>query len=607
MKQLIRILYCPLLGIASAMSFVIGQDGYLGKSDIPASSTSLLWTALALCFAFIFHYVWQKKAYKLCGLHIVFGLLFGLLNALMNHLFAYDQWDALLSPLPLFILLVRGVLQGLPMICLLSLIDGVLHSPFGNSFQLWKGFYKHSLLYYMLIMIVGWLPYLIVFFPGSLSWDFAEMGAQFFGLRPMNNWHPVFATWLFGSCIWLGRLFSSDTLGVFLFIAMQTLVLAYALASTVQFIQKRSTTFGIITLLFFTLCPLFGGYAQLVCKDTLYSAFILLFTLECTKILLGDYKNIWHSSLRLCVWALMACLLRSNGLYVILPMAILFCLFGVKRTTRIACCTTLTVALSLVFTFNNWLIPSLGIPDATSSGIYSVCFQQTARVLRDHPESISSENYVEIDRVLEANKIGELYEPWISDPVKFTFRYFGKGADIEKEMLANYKETWLDMMGQYPLDYAESFFASNMSYYTFLPKFEGETFHQQAGNRFIFESHTIGEDPLHVHAKQVPQWGKLREYLAMFARGWRHIPILSLFYVCALYVWLLVGVAISILRQKRYQILLLYIPALLSLGVCMLSPVNDCIRYFLPIIFMTPLLYVVGIAPKQGDEHEKTV
>lgn len=61
------------------------------------------------------------------------------------------------------------------------------------------------------------------------------------------------------------------------------------------------------------------------------------------------------------------------------------------------------------------LIPALGIPDETASGIYSVCFQQSARVLRDHGDTVTPEEYAEIDRVLDAEKLPELYETNISD------------------------------------------------------------------------------------------------------------------------------------------------------------------------------------------------
>ena len=87
--------------------------------------------------------------------------------------------------------------------------------------------------------------------------------------------------------------------------------------------------------------------------------------------------------------------------------------------------------------------------------------------------------------------------------------------------------------------------------------------------------------------------------LALFARGWRHIPVLGMLYACALYTWTLVGAAVSLCRQKRWRMLAAFLPALLSLGVCMLSPVNDYFRYFLPIVAMT--LPLLGAASRKEE------
>ena len=41
LHQSVKGAFCILLGILSAMSFVIGQSGYVGMSELPAASTSL--------------------------------------------------------------------------------------------------------------------------------------------------------------------------------------------------------------------------------------------------------------------------------------------------------------------------------------------------------------------------------------------------------------------------------------------------------------------------------------------------------------------------------------------------------------------------------------
>ena len=600
---------CILLSIFSSLSFVIGQDNYVGMSELPTSSTSYLFTALAILFAILYYFVHCQKKVEVSPWHIIFGVIFGILNTFMNHLFAYDQWNSLLSPIPLLIIIVKSLFQALPMISLLSYMDFLLQkgtfikNTENNvlpiiSKKLNSIFNKYPKLFCFVLFIVCWSPYLIIYYPGTVSWDLSEMFAQFQNIEPMNTWHSVFTTWIFSACMLIGRCFANDNIGAFLYTLLQTLCLANALSSCIFFIKKQGANdkFLVFSILFFALCPLFPGYAQFISKDTLYVAFMLLFLIESINIFILANKNSkikLNNYVKLALFALLTCLIRNNGIYVVLPSAVLFCIFANTGIIRLLGSITLGFVIGIVVLFNQVIVPYLGIEDATTSGIYSVCFQQSARVLRDESELVTDNEYNEINKILHAEKLGELYEPWISDPVKYTFKFFGTGKEIESKVISNYIPTWKNMFLRFPLSYAESFFAGNMSYYTFLPKIEGETYNNQAGNRLVFETYLMTGDSRHVKTEQIAQFDSLRTIIAIIARGFRHIPILSMLYCCAFYTWLLVACAISVIRQKNYRTLLAFLPSLFSLGVCMLSPVNDYFRYFLPIVVMTiPLISI---------------
>lgn len=202
--------------------------------------------------------------------------------------------------------------------------------------------------------------------------------------------------------------------------------------------------------------------------------------------------------------------------------------------------------------------------------------------------------------MLDAEKLPELYETNISDPVKFTFRYAGQGAAVEKEALKRYFQTWKKMAAEYPLSYAEAFFGGSTGYYAFIPKIEGPSYNNQAGNRLMFETYELGDDPGYVHTRQIGFLSKARTLLAAYARGWRRIPLLSLLY-CMRRVYVAAGGRGAVSGPRRqWRRLAAFLPALLSLGVCMLSPVNDYFRYFLPIAAMTfPL---IGFALRDKEE-----
>lgn len=584
--------FCILLGVLSAMSFAISPENYAGMSAVPAAATSYLWSALAACFAWALYQVFCKKGEKLHALSAVFALLFGVVNAFGGHLFAYDSWN--LGLLQLCLLLLKAFGQSIPMAAFFTWLHALVrggaftrpHAPDAllPKGKLWTWIARHEIPAAMIILILCWSPYLIAFYPGTVCWDLGEMVAQFFGQAGMDTWHPVFTTWVMGSCVWLGRLLGSDNLGAALFTLLQTLALSYALSRALKALRTHglNRAFRWCAFLFFALVPIWGGYAQFISKDTLYTATLLLFTLNVMEAVQGGSRR---TAAELFLWGLLSCLLRSNGLYVVAPTALAVMVFCRPRHVLIP---ALAGCVAGALVFSNVLIPALGIRDETASGIYSVCFQQSARTLRDHADTVTPEEYAEIDLVLDAANLPDLYEPWISDPVKYTFRQYGQGAQAEKEALGRYRETWLSMLKKYPLTYAESFFAGNVSYYAFTPKMEGKTYNNQAGNRLVFETYELGDsrgyDPRFLDTTQVAALQPVRTLLALFARGWRHIPLLSLLYACASYTWLLVGAGLSCVRRKQWKKLIAFLPALLTLGVCMLSPVNDYFRYFLPAV-----------------------
>ena len=597
--------FCIAMGIACAMAFVIGQENYVGMSHMPASSTSLLWGALGLLFARLFWAVFVQKKLRPRPVHGVFGLLFGVVNYFGTTLFAYDSWGFLNSPLAWGGAAIQWIGQGLPMMAALTLADDFLQKGSLTAkgaerearFPRLRRFYEeHTTLCCAALFGLCWSPYLLVYFPGSLSWDIGEMLAQFFGLRVLGTWHPVFLTWVTGSFLWLGRLLGSDSLGMGLFMLAQAAVFALALGYTVQAMRRMGANAALqgAAVCFFALVPIWGAYAQFICKDTLYAAVLLLFTVETLLLLRGKTENHPRFWIRYGAWALFTCLFRNNGLYVIVPAAIILLSVGLRGKPRLWAAVTLGCAVLCATLFSAVLLPGLGVRDETAGGIYSVAFQQSARVLRDHGDTVTPEEYAEIDKVLDAENLPEKYEPWISDPVKYTLKQYGQGAVKEKEALAQYRKTWLAMLGKYPVIYLEAFVAGNSAYYAFTPKMEGETYNNQAGNRFVFETHPQTATHLDVHLSHLPGTEGLRTLLAAFARGWRHIPLLSLLLTCAAYTWALVAAGISIGR-RRWRDLAGFAPALFSLAVCLLSPVNDYFRYFLPIVAMTlPLLTFAG-------------
>ena len=600
-KRLWAAIACMGLGIFCAKAFVINPELYIGLSTVPPATTDYLWSFVAIVFAALFYHVLARRRYMPRAGEWIFGFCFGFANYFGTTLFAYDSWAFVNTALPLVNVVFKCLGQALVMVAALSWITAGLNARDCSTVSArpprflarCAGFYRaRTTLCCSLLLLLCWLPYLLFFYPGTVIWDLSEMAAQFFGLAEMTAWHSVFTTWVFGGLVWLGRQLGSDNIGICLYMLGQSVLLAYALGRSVAYIRRCgiSWLWQAAALAFFGLIPFWGSYAQLVGKDTVYTATLLLFTLQ--TLTLAESRDGAPRPRSLAAYgitALLCCLWRNNGLYVVLPTALCAVLFLVRGWQRLRVGAPLAAAVLAAFLFNQALVPALGIADNTASGVYSVCFQQTARTVRDHGAELTQRERTEIDHILDLDSIGRIYEPWISDPVKHTFRQFGQGAEVEKEALARYREIWLSMLKKYPVSYLQAFMANNSGYYAFTPMYIGLTFNQQPGMRHqLFAFSLEGEGQL--NPIQPEAFAPARRLITAVADRMRTLPVLSWLYLCPVYTWLLVAAGIALAHRRRWRDLACFLPALMSFAVCLLSPVNDYFRYFLPIIAMTPAL-----------------
>lgn len=599
-----KLLCCAVSGVLCAKAFSINPQLFIGKGATPAESTDYLWTFMALVLAALFYECFIRRGLRPRIGEVLFGLLFGVLNYFGTTLFAYDSWAFVGVTLSVPTVVLKCLGQGVTMMAVLTLLARLLTSapskPEAPRLPSVLGglrrFYAlHTASACLLLFFLCWLPYLLVYYPGTVISDMAWMFEQFEGIKPMTTWHSVFTTWVFGGCIRLGRLLSGDNLGCLLYMLLQTLALGWALARTVQLARRLGVCWKwqLAILAFYAVMPIWGVYCTMLGKDTLFTATLLLLLVETIEWSRGLRPFGARQWLGYGLLALLACLWRNNGLYIVAPSLLAFVLVLGRGRQRLWPGSILTAVLFAVYALNHLLVPALGIVDNTPSGIYSVCFQQTARTVRDHGGELTQDERAEIDRVLDLDTIAALYEPWISDPVKYTYRQFGQGADIEKEALERYRSTWFSMLKKYPLTYIQAFMAGNRGYYAFTPKYTGITYSQQAGMRFFFTSYWIeGEGQL--HSEQPPALDGLRIKTAELVNRLRTVPIIQMLFTCPLYTWLLIAAGIALAHKRRYRELALFTPAAFCFATCLLSPVDDYFRYFLPIVAMSvPLLCCV--------------
>lgn len=431
-----------------------------------------------------------------------------------------------------------------------------------------------------------WMPYLLICYPGSVTYDGMYQLEQYFGVTQATNHHPWLSTVLMGSIVRLGADLEH---GVFLYILFQSLVCAASFAAICYQIWKQTDSrfWAGVALAFFIIVPSWGAYAQMFVKDTLFNGFFAAFFL-CVILLIQSKgqcgRFIWVG---LFLFGLLSTLQRNNGLYITVPT--LLCLVAVIRTGkgRVALAALATGLLGVYLCWNQLLLPALGVAPGSVREMLSIPFQQTARYVVEYGGELTREEIAVIDQVLDYEVLLTQYDPQVSDPIKDT--YHGT-----PDTLKEYFKLWFSCGLRHPGCYVEA--ALNNMFGYFWPGYRYGSF---GGNYFQMQPPLhggAGAEFLHPNAVQAVDYA---------GRLWGSTPGLMYLNAPAAFCWLLILCTVALVRKKAVCALAGTLPVWITLGICCVSPVNGLVRYALPIMAVMPLLLLftyTALLDKRNEE-----
>lgn len=430
------------------------------------------------------------------------------------------------------------------------------------------------------VLLICYIPYLYIYFPGSVNSDSVDQLTMYFGFSEMTNHHPFLSSLLMGWFVELGMKLGDGSLGIFMYVLMQTLVLAFAFAYTLGTMikWKLSEKLAIVCLAFYGLTPFWGGYAQLVIKDTLYTAVLVLFVTAFLDCLVE--KNVISNAkvLALILLGILPALLRNNGIYVVVISLFGGMIFSWKKCTRGAFIKSLVVCIVFWLVWGNIALPLFQVKDGSIREMLSIPFQQTARYIQEYADEVTEEERLAIDTVLDYEWVQDMYTSYGADPVKNTY----KEPENEGEALANYFKHWLLMFFKHPTVYLEATIAN--SYYYYCANVSGSLEGIYVDE--IYENTYSEQFGLVVPQKHM----KAREYLSELLVTIQETPVLRLLLSEGFYTYILMGMMGFFIYAKKKRFIVGLLPNILGVLVCIASPVLGSFRYYLPVIACTCIL-----------------
>lgn len=241
----------------------------------------------------------------------------------------------------------------------------------------------------VLVLLVAWLPYLVVFFPGLPSTDASHQMAQFFGVAGLllDTHFPYFVSLVHGGLHSLGCLVEpGGYLGLFLMMLLQVALGLFAFSVIVSWIGSLGMPrwFVLLALAFFALFPLVPVYMVTIGKDTLHAELLALLVFQLLMLSVRrDARELPFgallSPLAVGVNALLIALTRNGSILVVL-VALLVCAIAFRRGG-------LAVAgagvLALFCAWQLVALPAMGVQSEGSREMLSMPAQVVASHVRD--------------------------------------------------------------------------------------------------------------------------------------------------------------------------------------------------------------------------------
>lgn len=284
------------------------------------------------------------------------------------------------------------------------------------------------------IVFLGWIPYMVIYWPGFIFGDSLSSLSQAMGWTALSNHFPVVYT-IYLKC-WLkfaGILGLGNTIGVGMSSICQSVLMSLGFGLLARWVVVRGgvrPVAGIAIALVFSLTPYIATYGIALWKDPLFSSAVLVFSM-----CLADYawsrgeiaqRKSWITLLL--ISSLVMVFFRNNGVYILFGALVLLAIFLIakprlryaKGSGRVIGCMA---AVLLVFGIVTGPVYSFGgVTPSEASESVGIPLNQMARVVAlDGEMSESDREYM--NSIYPLGEYKSTYTPCCTDNLKWALGF----------------------------------------------------------------------------------------------------------------------------------------------------------------------------------------
>ncbi|MBQ1604184.1 MAG: hypothetical protein II091_00435 [Lachnospiraceae bacterium] len=197
-------------------------------------------------------------------------------------------------------------------------------------------------------IVLAWLPYYLIYYPGTANEDSIIQIMEFFHVRSYINdlsavqganifitdHHPYILTMIFGAFSKLGLALGNITIGFAIYIVIHFAFQAAVFTVVLGYLRRigwgeKAVKAARMVIMFVPIYPL---YAICMLKDNIYSAFVLLVAIGLIEIIRTAGEVLNQKKFLLYMWLVISCMMLTKvyGKYVMAVLAVV-CLIWYRK------------------------------------------------------------------------------------------------------------------------------------------------------------------------------------------------------------------------------------------------------------------------------------
>ena len=530
----------------------------------------------------------------------IIALFFSQFVTIEGSFYHVHSWALCFSSLTAFLTwIVRSIVYGYVFYKILLGITCILENNQTTS----ASGYKFNYPKWLILIVCVRLFALLLFYPLVFGFD-AAVGLRTFMDHDCAtcNHHPYFVQLIHALFFSIGKGIGHLSVGFNLLALLSILFSCSFILYGIRLMQhaQLSRRLLIAFAITYALFPLYPYLSINPTKDGLFAYTFLLYLFTLYELYITESKCL-HNKRYLFLHnatILLLCLTRHQGIYIVFVECAILLLYYKSNWNKILLMTI--PSLCLVSAYNKVLLPFLNVEPSGKQEVYGTFFQQTAYYLQQHPDDITHNELLAINKVLDSDSIVAKYEFDKTDPVKNGYKYnpwyrlfYGAPSIFrhidhshEAEDLKAYRSAWLAMGLRHPLTYLEASLAVSAGFFYNFNRLLLETEPKWAEN-----GAATTPEYRFVHFNWMARVYNNRIY-SLFK-----YPVINWIIAIPYYNWAALFLLGLLIYRKDVKGLIVFLPILLSLGILLICPMIYG-RYSYPIVMGLPLLVIYTLYSK---------